>query len=102
VPDEIGWDEALRLVRIIRSDPSSALAAEIEGWSHPVSRLEVVLMDLWDLTAAAATSKGKPPRYPRVWKAKGEATRHGNAAGLDPADVKRRLAEMAGRTLPPI
>ena len=55
-------------------------------------------MDLWDLEAAKSGAK-RPPKYPRVWKAKGEKIRHGNADGLDPEEVKARLAEMSGRHL---
>lgn len=84
--------EAARLVEIIRADPSSALAAEIEGWAHPVSREAAVLMDLWDLTAIATGTK-RPPRYERPWKQKGESSRHGDASGRTPDEVKALLRQ---------
>lgn len=70
-------------MRVIRSDPSSAIAAAVEGWDRPVSRLELLIMDLWDLTAAAAAGGKKAPTYPRdPWKVKtGEVTRRGDNGG---------------------
>jgi hypothetical protein len=45
--------EAARHAERFRADPSSALAAEIEGWEYPISREALTLMDLWDLTSIA-------------------------------------------------
>lgn len=67
--------EAARHVERFRADPSTALAAEVEGWVHPVPRIEAILMDLWDLTAAA-TGTRRPPRYRRPWAVK-DQNRHG-------------------------
>lgn len=86
-------------MRVIRADPSSALAAAVEGWDHPVSREAAVLMDLWDLTAAA-TGTRRPPRYERPWKAALETERHGNAAGRTPEEVKALLRERFGDRTP--
>lgn len=58
--------ELARLVEILRADPSSALAAAVEGWDHPVSREAAVLMDLWDLEYAKTGAK-KRERYRRPW-----------------------------------
>lgn len=93
--------EAARHVERIRSDPSSALAAEIEGWDYPVSRLEVLMMDLWDLTAQMSGTK-KPPRYPRPWKNPEDVKRHGDAAGRTPDEVKRLLKERFGHAPAPV
>lgn len=81
VPDDIGWDEAIDLVRVLRTDPSSMLAASVEKWDYPFSRTEVILADIWDLSHAKAGPK-KPERYPRPFKTPDASTkRHGNAAG---------------------
>lgn len=92
--------EAARHVERFRSDPSSALAAEVEGWDHPVSRLEVLVMDLWDLTAASGGSR-TPPRYPRPWRSV-DTRRHGDAAGRSPEEVKALLRERFGRREGPV
>lgn len=91
VGDTITLAEMARLVEILRSDPSSALASAVEGWDHPVSREAAVLMDLWDLTAAATGAK-KPPRYERPWKEIGQRAHVGDAAGVSTTDAKARLA----------
>lgn len=86
---------AARLTKIIRSDPSSALAAAVEGWDHPVSREAAVLMDLWDLEAAKSGAKS-PPRYPRVWAARGEQERMGDVGGRSPDEVRDILRKARG------
>lgn len=78
--------EAVRLVQILRDDPSSATACAIEGWSHPVSREAAILMDLWDLEHAKAGTKEKA-RYPRPWPERGEVTRYGDRKGRSDAEV---------------
>lgn len=93
--------EAARLVAVIRSDPSSALAAAIEGWEHPVSREAAVLMDLWDLEAAKSGAK-KPPTYPRVWKTPTQTRRRGDAAGRTPEEIKALLRENFGQPEAPV
>lgn len=69
VPADIGWDEALDLVRVLRSDPSSMLATSVEEWDYPLSRTEAILADMWDLSYAKAGAK-KRERYPRPFKQK--------------------------------
>lgn len=86
--------EAARHVERIRSDPASALAAELEGWDYPVSRLEAILMDLWDLEAAKSGAK-KPPRYTRPWKSPGQQTKRGDAAGRTAEQVLDLLRPQA-------
>lgn len=101
LPDPMGWDEAARLVTILRADPSSMLAAAVEGWDHPVSREVAVLMDLWDLEAAKTGAK-RPPTYPRVWKAAREVAQSGDAAGRTPEEVKALLREKFGQPEAPV
>lgn len=101
LPDSMGWDTAARQVRILRSDPSSMLAAAMEGWDHPVSRLEALLMDLWDLTAAATGTK-KPPKYPRQWVKTGTSESWGNVAGRTRSEIDDLLTQAKRGDLAPV
>ena len=88
----MGWGEAVGLVKILRADPSSMIAAALEGWSHPISREALILMDQFDLDMAAATSgsKGRKPKpHPgRPWKPSDKTVqKHGNTAGRSRAEV---------------
>jgi hypothetical protein len=82
-----------RLVAILRYDPSSAIAAALAGWDHPVSREALILMDLFDLdmqvaTAGSKGSKAKPhPGRPYKTETEKTVRRHGNAAGRSRAEV---------------
>lgn len=98
VPDEIGWDEALDLVRILRADPSSQLAASIEGWTYPLERLGWMLADLIDVQGQTAAGK-KWKTYPRPMKAKDKTQRWGDVGGRSRAEVVAILNGM-GHTLP--
>lgn len=81
IGNDIGWGEALRLIRILRSDPSTMLAASVEQWEYPLSRTDAILADMWDLSYAKAGAK-KRERYPRPFKQKaGKSQKWGDAAG---------------------
>jgi hypothetical protein len=87
VPERMGWGEALRLVRILRADPGSMLAAAIEGWDYPFPRGEAMQADLYDLQFAKTGAKNRKP-YPRPYKPDdGSKKRRGNAAGRTRAEV---------------
>lgn len=87
VPDVIGWGEAIRLVKVLRADPSSMLAAAAEGWDYPLPRTDAVLMDLYDAQRWAAGDK-KWKGYPRPDKSPNEtSSRRGNNAGRSGAEV---------------
>ena len=60
------WGEAWRQLGILGNDPSSCVAAEIAGWSHPIDRVSLILMDLYDLQHASKVKKAPKP-YPRPW-----------------------------------
>ena len=62
--------EASRLVTLLASDPSSQVGAALMGLDYPVSREQIVLMDLYDLTAQVNSDpkKPKPKPYPRPLK----------------------------------
>lgn len=95
VPDDIGWSEAIDLVRVLRMDPASQLAASIEGWSHPLDRQGWMLADLIDLQGSSKAGK-KWKAYPRPLKPAQESSRKGNAAGRTPEQVKAILASQFG------
>ena len=78
--------ELARLVVIIRNDPSSMIAAAVEGWAYPMARAVAVLADLYDLTHAAAGAK-KPKPYPRPWETKRSEKRYGDTGGRTRAEV---------------
>ena len=82
----MSWGEAVRLVSILRADPSSMLAAAMEGWAYPFSRTEALLADLYDLEYAKAGVK-RPKPYPRPYKAVKQSTRRGDVAGRTNAEV---------------
>lgn len=91
----MGWGEAVGHVRILRRDPSSQIAAAVEGWDHPLSREAAVLMDVWDLEYAKAGTK-KREQYPRPFKTKARTTteRVGNAAGRSRDEVVAHLRRL--------
>lgn len=73
-----------------------------EGWEYPLPRVEAMLADLWDLTYRATGTK-KPETYPRPFGAPVQRTRHGNAAGRSPEEVKELLARArAGQLQAPV
>lgn len=86
VPDVIGWGEALDLVRVLRADPSSQLAASVEGWDYPLERIGWMLADLIDVQGMAAAGK-RWKSYPRPIKAKDKRQRWGDTGGRTRAEV---------------
>lgn len=63
----VGWDEAIRLTKILSADPSSALAAARSGWEYPWPWEAILLADLVDVQVASK-SKRRPKSWPRPWK----------------------------------
>ena len=51
--------------------PESPLHAAIHGWDYPLSREGQLLLDLYDLTGAANSSKGKWKPVKRPWRDRG-------------------------------
>ena len=73
--------EAARLSAILRNDPSSAIAAAVEGWAYPISREAMLLADIFDIQHASKAKK-RPKPYPRPWSVLVDITRRrGNADG---------------------
>lgn len=65
----MSWGEALRQTVTLMSDPSTQVAAATGGWDYPVSRLDLTLRDLYDLTHQVASVKRVKP-YSRPWAGK--------------------------------
>lgn len=61
----MSWGEAYRLTQILVQDPSSHVAASLAGLEYPITRVDLVLRDLYDLTHAIAAGKKRPKPYPR-------------------------------------
>lgn len=101
VPTVMGWGEAVRLAGILRADPSSMLAASMEGWKYPVTREAIALARLYDLEYAKTGAKRREP-YPMPWNEDGVKTSRGNAAGRTPEQVKAILRTQFGQPEAPI
>jgi hypothetical protein len=86
VPDVVGWGEAIRLVKVLRADPSSMVAAAAEGWDYPLSRTEAILMDLYDLEYAKTGAKNRKP-YPRPYKPVEAQSKRGDSGGRSGAEI---------------
>ena len=91
MPDEIDWAEGVQLVEVLTADPSSALAAALQGWDHPISREALLLADLYDLNHTVAAGGKKVTPHPARPKTDAKPERYGNAAGRTPDEVKAIL-----------
>lgn len=101
IPGEMHWGEAVRLTGILRADPSSMLAASMEGWAYPVSREAIALARLYDLEYAKTGAKKREP-YPMPWSEQGQKVSRGDAAGRTPDEVKAILRTQFGQPEAPI
>lgn len=104
VPGQMSWSEAFRLIKILRDDPSSALASALAGWAYPISREALLLADQFDLLHEANSDpkKAKPKPHPmRPWKASGgrKTERRGEKIALTREEVAEALRQ-AGHTKP--
>lgn len=90
-PDSIGnqmsWRDAIGCARTLRADPASAIAAALEGWTNPISREALLLMDVFDLEHAVNSKRTPKPHPGRPWDTKGHQERHGDAAGRTNEEV---------------
>lgn len=93
--DAMTFGEACRMVDQLARDPSSRTAASLAGWDHPWTWEAAVLADLFDVTAAAWSSKpGKP--YPRPWPRSGGERHRPDVSGMTREQVVAALARMRG------
>ena len=98
IGDGMSLAEAARLAVIIRSDPSSMIAAALEGWEHPISRAEIIALDQFDLELELNWDRkknGAPPRHRLRPGKQDERLRihKGDAAGRTDAEVKALLRD---------
>jgi len=83
-------DEAARIVALLVRDPSTNVGAAANGWTHPASAAELILMDLYDGLMRAHFTNPQP--YPRPWVTKGNQQRIGNGTTLSREEVRDLLA----------
>lgn len=82
----MGWDEAVRMLKVLSEDPSSWVAARLAGWTNPVPREWLVLADLFDVQLRSK-SKRKPKAYRRPWDR--SPTVHGQGQAVSIEEWKR-------------
>lgn len=93
------WGRAAGLFGILRADPSSAIAAALEGWDHPVSREALIMMDQFDLDhTVAAGGKKVDPHPGRPWERK-QADRGLKPHGMTPGEARAALRAAAAGEL---
>lgn len=63
----MSWGEAIRLAYVLAADTSSHVCASVSGWEYPITRADMTLRSLFDLTKAINTARGTPSPYPRPW-----------------------------------
>lgn len=110
----MSWGEAWRLTQQLALDTSSHVAAAVNGWEYPASRVHLVLADLYDTFVSANTKKGRKAKpYPRPWPDRnkssfGRATRpqveiraalaaRGHGRPVPRRDSRGRLRDERGR-----
>jgi hypothetical protein len=65
------YAEAWHLTQELAKDPTSHVAAAVNGWSHPWTYEAAILADFVDNYVLAHTKKGRKPKpYPRPWDEK--------------------------------
>jgi hypothetical protein len=62
----MGWGEAVRLVGVLSSDPSSHICAAVNQWDSPRTAEWLVLADLFD--AFVRANYERPQAYPRPFR----------------------------------
>ena len=87
VGERVTLAEVARLVVILRSDPSSAITAALEGWAFPIDRTALAMYDLFDVMVMANSDpkKGRPKPH------------GGRPMPTDTRDVKR-IGDTGGRS----
>lgn len=89
------YGEAWRLMLLLLNDPSSQVCAASVGWSHPITRADVTMRDLYDLQHQSKSEK-KVKAYPRPWPERTK-TRTSPSADLTQEQVVAAL-RFAGHT----
>ncbi|MPZ66165.1 MAG: hypothetical protein GEU83_11840 [Pseudonocardiaceae bacterium] len=87
------YAEAWRLTTELAADPTSRVAAAINGWDHPFSQEAAILADLFDVTVAANTEpkrRNQTRPYPRPWPS--DQGQRSKPATVDQSTVRAALA----------
>lgn len=82
VPADMGWDEALRMFKILGADPTTQIAAALSKWEHPASWEFLALADLFDVQLRSK-SKRKPKPYRRPWDKRPVVHGRGSAVSVE-------------------
>ena len=89
------WGEAIRLLGILRADPSSMTAASFEGWDYPITQETIVLADLFDLEHLVNSNPKRPrpkPHSIRPFKV-AAMQKMGNVGDRTPQEVRAILED---------
>lgn len=90
------WGEALRLIQVLRADPSTMFAAAVEGWDYPMERVAWMLADLIDVQGSSMAGK-KWKAYPRPVKAREDRQSFGDTGGRTREQVVEILRTQFGQ-----
>lgn len=82
IPADMGWDEALRMLKILAEDPTSYVAAALSKWQHPATWELLALADLIDVQVRSK-SKRKPKAYRRPWDRRPVVHGRGSAVSVE-------------------
>lgn len=82
VPADMGWDEAIRLFKILANDPTSYIAAALAKWEYPATWEAIALADLIDVQVRSK-SKRKPKPYRRPWDKRPVVHGRGSAVSVE-------------------
>lgn len=74
-PSTTDWGESSRLLSVLVCDPSSAVAAAVAGWAHPVTREWVALKAVHDRYVDGTFKAPRALHLAAPWDP--EPTRHG-------------------------
>ena len=86
------WGEAIRLFQVLQRDPSSQIAAALQGWEFPFDRTTAAVLDLFDLEHAKAAKRPKPHAGRPFDLTGSKSTRKGNTKGRTREQVLAILA----------
>lgn len=66
-------------MELLRRDPTTWTAAELEGWDHPISREALAIYDLFDLEHAVNSKRRPKPHPGRPFRSDAGGKKHGKA-----------------------
>lgn len=89
------WGEAVRLTKVLLTDPASQIFAAHQGWPHAFSREGAALLDLFDLTHAANSTRRVKPHPGRPWVT--DTQKRVTRPSVSQAEVRAALAAAGHR-----